>query len=971
MDEKLHHLLPEVDEALRQGDFTQAAAVYATADPAFAAELDGYRDILQLIDVVRLTEPESMTDVFETAGFESSPTIGAVDYEVVLPSFIGRFKIERMLGEGGFGIVMLATDPDLGRQIALKVPRPEALLTPALKQRFLREAEAAAALAHPHIVPVFEAGSVGPICYLASEYVPGPTLSEWLRERGPAVSAEDAVRLLQQLADAVQHAHTRGILHRDIKPGNVLLKRLAASASRTDQGLAASVTEYAVALTDFGLAKVIDDARDATLTRAIVGTPSYMSPEQAEGDSTAVGTASDVYALGAILYQLLSGRPPHHRESHLATLEAVRSEEPVPPRRIDTATPRDLESICLKCLEKDPARRYPSAAELLRDLNRFARGLPVQARPIARSERAWRWCLRNPMLAASLAALLVAVGVGTSLFAAQYQRTLEVNVELESTNASLRESNQNLKRARFEEQATVQLLVQSLARARPDRDGRTVTVLEVLDRTLARTKADTRMASNTRAALYSSIGSVYQGLGLADKAIECFLLSDEQWAIEFSAADERRVAVQSSLVMSYIAAGRPQEAVALGEQALAHARQGLNDQQGLGNGHPSTQKLINHLAIAYGQIGQANQGIALLVPLREQLLERRDAQPEQRRQVHPHADPGERDAGVGAVFGEHGEGPREALLQTTSNLGHLLLLTKNIGEALPLLEWSVKNHQEVYGPTHPGSLTAMHNLGVAYLNSRRLDEAAVLLRETLVHRREVLGEEHPQTLETENNLAGTLLNSGQFAAAAELLEDLFARSKRLSGNDHPSTLVYAQNLGGAYLKLERYTEATAMFAYAAERFTATLGQDHPYTLRSRKNLARGMMKLGQHDAAYETLTDLLLIHRQHDARSPGELIALLVAQGETLLALERPAEAAIVLLEAWQKNLELRPGHWQTALTQSLLGEARWQSGERDGSESMLRESLRQLELQADRLPADRRDALLDAARQRVESIGS
>lgn len=352
------------------------------------------------------------------------------------PQRIGKFEIERILGHGGFGVVYLARDTHLGRTVALKVPRLHTLASRSLLERFQREARAAAALDHPHIVPVYEAGDDNGLCYIASAYSPGPNLAQWLREQPAPVAPHISAQIVAMLADAVAYSHSQGILHRDIKPGNVMLgpASVHSSTSGEDRPPSPNSLPFVPRLGDFGLAKFALDAaaqsaaHDESAGTAILGTPAYMAPEQLERGGAAVGAAADLYALGVVLYELLVGRPPFQGGSVVDILDQVRTTDPVPLRRMRRDVPRDLETICLTCLAKSPAHRYRTADALRDDLLRFLDGRPIQARPPGAMDVVLKWVRRRPTVAAlvaTVAALTVGLIALQSWHAAQLRRSNE------------------------------------------------------------------------------------------------------------------------------------------------------------------------------------------------------------------------------------------------------------------------------------------------------------------------------------------------------------------------------------------------------------------------------------------------------------------------------------------------------------------------------------------------------------------
>ena len=278
------------------------------------------------------------------------------------PPHLSGYEVQDELGRGGMGVVYRAWDQRLHRPVAIKMLLAGDFARPDERERFEREAEAAAGLRHANIVQVYQVGDLEGRPYFTMEFVEGGSLAEKLA--GAPLAGGPAAMLLATLAEAVQAAHDRGIVHRDLKPGNVLL---------TDDGTPK--------IADFGLARRLDDGAGLTRSGIPLGTPNYMAPEQALGLTHSIGPAADVYALGAILYEALTGRPPFRADTTAETLRQVVEQEPTPPSRWNATVPRDLEVICLKCLRKEPHRRYPSAAALAADLRRFERGEPITARP--------------------------------------------------------------------------------------------------------------------------------------------------------------------------------------------------------------------------------------------------------------------------------------------------------------------------------------------------------------------------------------------------------------------------------------------------------------------------------------------------------------------------------------------------------------------------------------------------------------
>jgi WD40 repeat protein len=420
--------------------------------PHYAAELKDQFDLHQVLESPSLREPLPSAEKTRP-----SSAAGRTGEQPPAWPLLPGYEIQGELGRGGMGVVYLAYDPRLKRKVAIKVIRGGSFARKVELNRFHTEAEAIARLQHSNIAQIYEVGEHQGCPYLVLEYLEGGSLDQQLA--GTPQPARPAACLVETLARAIQHAHERGIIHRDLKPANILLESVVHSPKCVAENLAMPVTGDGLRTTDygrpkvsdFGLAKFLEGGAHVTGSGAILGTAGYMPPEQARAETNQIGPAADVFALGAILYEMLTGRPPFQGTCAAETTLQVLLEDPVPPRRLQPRVPRDLETICLKCLEKKPASRYASAQALAEDLAHYLAGEPIAARPIGTAERVRKWARRRPAVAALTALTMALTLLGFAMVTWQWQEAERARRNAEEAQQVAERAQEQAEAARIEE----------------------------------------------------------------------------------------------------------------------------------------------------------------------------------------------------------------------------------------------------------------------------------------------------------------------------------------------------------------------------------------------------------------------------------------------------------------------------------------------------------------------------------------
>jgi tetratricopeptide (TPR) repeat protein len=780
------------------------------------------------------------------------------------PAVIGRYRIVRVLGEGGMGIVYESEQEQPRRSVALKVIKP-GFATPERLWRFEHESKALGRLQHPGIAQIYEASTAdtgfGRQPYFAMELIRGQSLLA--HADAHQLNTRQRLELTAKICDAVQHAHQRGLIHRDLKPGNIVVDEAGQPK-----------------ILDFGVARVTES--DAQATRhtdlgQIVGTLAYMSPEQVLADPQEVDTRSDVYSLGVILYELLSGRLPYdvsRRQLHEA-VQTIREEDPMSLSSISRNYRGDIETIVVKALEKDKTRRYASAADLGADIQRYLKDEPITARPPSASYQLRKFAQRHRAVVAGVAAVFVvlaggivastsqAIRANRAGYAALAERDRAVQAEARTRverdraaaadqaatrerdlavsaqqTATLERNRALAEKQRADDEAAAakavnnflqeDLLAQASAskqaqpNSRPDPD---LKVRTALDRAAAGIEGKFDKQPLVEASIRQTIGATYRDLGIYPEAQRQFerALSLRRRALNDDHPDT--LLSIRSLATVYHNQGKLAQAEPLYNKVLEVQRRVLGEQ------HADTLQSVFDLAVLYQDQGK----LAQAEPLFTKVLEVR------RR-----------------VLGEE----HPDTLQSISSLGSLYQQQGKDGQAEPLVTKALELQRRVLGEGHPDTLISMNNLASLYRNERKYAQAESLYTEAFEIQRRVLGEEDRGTIFSLNNLAYLYHMQGKYAQAEPLYVKVVEFQRRVLGEEHLATLGTIDNLAGLYQDEGKYAQAEPLFFKALEFQRRALGEENAYTLRSTSNLASLYAIEGRYAQAEPLFTRVLEIRRR-------------------------------------------------------------------------------------------------------------
>lgn len=853
-------------------------------------------------------------------GVTTAPLVGGTDAAV-----IDRYRLLQRIGEGGMGEVWLADQREpVRRRVALKLVLA-GMNTREVIARFESERQALALMDHPAIAKVFDAGSTPQgRPYFVMEYVAGLPITTYCDQH--RFSTRERLELFIRVCEGVQHAHQKAIIHRDLKPSNILVSEVDGRAMPK--------------IIDFGVAKALTQRLTAetlfTRVGALVGTPEYMSPEQALSSGEDIDTRTDVYSLGIILYELLAGVPPLELRK-IAFDEFLRrlreDEPPKPSTRIRTQEPAtsselarkrqsepvtlarlmrgDLDSIALKALEKDRSRRYGSPSDFGADIERYLRNEAVQAVPPSLGYRARKFCRRNrgALITVCAFALVLMVAAGVSI-----RQSIRANREAAVAEA-VKDFLQN------DVLAQASAATQSGASVKPDPD---LKVRTALDRAAVRMAGKFTRQPEVEASVRDTIGQTYTDLGLYPEARSQFERALALWRQVLDQNDPKTLRTMSQLGRLANLQGRYPEAEALLKEALDGQRRLL------GPGHRDTLYSMNYLAAVYDSEGkypevESLQTQILDISRRVLGLEHPDtleymrslAWVYLRERKHAQAETVYRQAleTVRRILG-----PEHPLaLSITGELATVYLREEKHAEAEALFNEDLEIMRRVLGPEHPNTLAAMNNLGLVYKEQAKYAQAEAVFRQLLDLDSRVVGAEHPSTLLAMTNLGYVYIGAGKYAEAEEVLTRTEAIHRRLLGPEHPNTLLSMHHLANAYAARGKYAAADALFNQALEIQRRISGRESGDTLYTLSVTAFVYQRQGQYALAEKYLAEDLAGLR-HTAGPEEYIMATLADLALVYVSEKKFAQGEPLARQAVDFFHKNQPQSWQTHRSESILG---------------------------------------------------